>query len=51
LGPQGVNRRMAYDPDQMNLEHQEIWQGFIKLTIYSTAFVVMVLILMGTFLL
>ncbi len=42
---------MAYDPDQMNLEHQEIWQGFIKLTIYSTAFVVMVLILMGTFLL
>ncbi len=42
---------MAYDPDQMNLEHQAIWQGFIKLTIYGTAFVVLVLILMGTFLL
>ncbi len=42
---------MSYDPDQMNLEHQEIWQGFIKLTVSSTAFVVLILILMGIFLL
>ena len=42
---------MSYDPEQMNLEHQEIWQGFIKLAIYSTAFVVLVLVLLGLFVL
>ncbi len=42
---------MAYDPDQMSLEHQEIWQGFIKLTMSCTAVVVLALILMGIFLL
>ena len=42
---------MPYDPDQMSLERQAIWQGFIKLTISCTAVVVVVLILMGIFLL
>ena len=42
---------MSYDPDQMNLEHQEIWQGFIKLTISCTAVVILILILLGVFVL
>lgn len=42
---------MSYDPEQMNLEHQEIWQGFIKLTIFTTAAVVLLLILLGVFVL
>ena len=42
---------MSYDPEQMNLEHQEIWQGFIKLTISATAVVVLILILLGVFVL
>ncbi len=42
---------MPYDPEQMNLEHQEIWQGFIKLSIFATAAVVLLLILLGVFVL
>ena len=37
--------------DQMLREHQETFSGFIKISIWSTAFVVLVLVLMALFLL
>jgi hypothetical protein len=36
--------------DPMLHEHQKTWQGFVKLLVYSTAAVVITLILMGIFL-
>ena len=36
--------------DQMLKEHQKTWNDFIKLSFYSAAAIVVVLVLMGAFL-
>lgn len=42
---------MSYDPQQYLDEHKSMWARFMKLTVYSTALVVIALILMAIFLL
>ncbi len=37
--------------DQLLREHQQNWKGFVRLVTWSTAFVVVVLLLMAAFLL
>ena len=37
--------------DRLLEEHKQSWEGFIKLTVWSTVFVVLVLVLMAIFLL
>lgn len=42
---------MSYDQDQMNREHQMIWQSFMKLTVITTGGIILILVLMALFLL
>ena len=42
---------MSYDPQQYLEEHKAMWGQFMKWTVYSTAAVVIALILMAIFLL
>jgi Ni,Fe-hydrogenase I cytochrome b subunit len=37
--------------DQLLREHQQIWKGFVRFITWSTAFVVVTLLLMALFLL
>ena len=37
--------------DQLLREHQQIWKGFVRFITWSTAFVVITLLLMALFLL
>jgi hypothetical protein len=42
---------MSYDPQQYLEQHRVMWARFMKMTVYSTAAVVIALILMALFLL
>jgi len=38
------------EQDEMLREHQETWNGFVKLIVVSSAVIIVILILMGIFL-
>lgn len=42
---------MTYDPNQYLQSHRQTWHGFTRLVIWSTAAVVLALVLMALFLL
>ena len=47
----GGARAMTYDPEQYLQAHRQTWHGFLRLATWSTAAVVLALILMALFLL